>query len=74
MSIIFKKADWEDLDISTPNISYDYRGGIKTKKGGKYENQYKSEWARNVPLAQKRKIRGHFMYKRQKVKNIFDWS
>jgi hypothetical protein len=32
------------------------------------ENTHESVWARYVPLAQKRRIRGHFMPKRQRIK------
>ena len=30
-----------------------HRGGLKTMKGVKYENQHESVWMRQVPLAQK---------------------
>ena len=47
---------------------------IKTKKGGKYENQNKSVWARYVPLTQKMLDSRHFMSRRQRMNNNFDCS
>jgi hypothetical protein len=44
------------------------------KKQRKYYDQHRSLWARYVLLAHKMKINGHFMAKRQGMKNIFDWG
>ena len=49
-----------------------HRSGIKTKKGGKYENQHESVWARYVPLAQKMQNRRHFMPQRQRTQNLWN--
>jgi type II secretory pathway component PulL len=56
------------------NTTQAHRSGIKIKKGGQYENQHESAWTRYFPLAQKMQNSRHFMPKRQRIKNIFDWS
>jgi hypothetical protein len=75
MNMIFnKRCDGDRWDYGAYhgfdklNTAQAHRSGIKTQKGGKYENTHESVWARYVPLAQKRRIRGHFMPKRQRIK------
>jgi len=67
VSIIFTKPTGKSLTEA-------HRGGIKAKKGGKYENQLGSIWARYILLAHKMQMKRHFMPKGQGIENIFDWS
>ena len=73
MNIIFIKPIGKSLTGSLKR--HNNKGSLPAGgQGGKYENPHESVWARYVPLAQKRRIRGHFMPKRQRIENIFDWS
>ncbi|KUK76542.1 MAG: hypothetical protein XD92_1169 [Proteiniphilum acetatigenes] len=51
MNIIFTNPTGRSLQAQI--------GNIKTKKGGKYEDQPKSAWARYILLAHKMQMTGH---------------
>ncbi len=48
-----------------------HQSGIKTKKGGRYENQHESVWSRYVLLAQKMQNIRHFYAQKIKDKKYF---
>jgi len=50
------------------------QGGLKTKKGGKHENQHESVWVRYVQVAQKQVNKVAFVPNGQRIITIQGWS
>lgn len=61
-----------DADSTVKSVCGNKEGAAKgfnaTKKVRNYEDQSRSVWARYILLAQKRKIRGHFVPKKQGIR------